>query len=72
MSEYSNHRVQKFNINGEYLLQFGYQGSGNGQLYSPGGITVQMRDCTLLSIVIVAFQYSSLLVNSVALLGQDS
>jgi len=23
-----------------YLLQFGYRGSGNGQLYSPYGITV--------------------------------
>ena len=40
VSEHGNHRVQKFNINGEYLLQFGHQGSGNGQLSSPNGITV--------------------------------
>ena len=40
VSEWSNHRVQKFNINGEYLQQFGHQGSRNGQLYYPGGITV--------------------------------
>ena len=42
VSEYHNHRVQKFNINGGYLLQFGHQlqGSGNGQLSYPTGITV--------------------------------
>ena len=40
VSECSNHRVQKFNINGEYLLQFDHRKSGNGQLYSPSGITV--------------------------------
>ena len=40
VSEYSNDRVQKFTINGEYLLQIGYCGSGNGQLSNPIGITV--------------------------------
>jgi len=32
--------VQKFNINGVYLLQFSYKGLGDGQLNSPYGITV--------------------------------
>ena len=36
----SNHRVQKFNTNGEYLLQFGSKGASNGQLCIPYGITV--------------------------------
>ena len=40
VSDWNNNRVQKFNINGEYLLQIGHYGSGNGQLYSPAGITV--------------------------------
>ncbi len=34
-----NNRIQKFNTNGLYLTQWGTQGSGNGQLYQPGGIT---------------------------------
>ena len=38
-AEYSNHRVQKFDVNSNYLLQFGGYGSGNGQLSSPFGIT---------------------------------
>ncbi|XP_065907558.1 tripartite motif-containing protein 2-like [Dysidea avara] len=35
----SNHRVQKFGFNGNYLLQFGSHGSGDGQLNQPRGIT---------------------------------
>ena len=35
-----NHRVQKFDINGEYLLQISNQGPCDGQLLYPGGITV--------------------------------
>ena len=34
-----NHRVQKFNLNGEYLLQFGEE---EGQLKCPVGITVHL------------------------------
>jgi len=34
-----NHRVQKFDINGNYLLQFGGRGKGDGQLNTPYGIT---------------------------------
>ena len=40
VSDHSNHRVQKFNVDGQYLLKFGHQGSGNGQLYYPIGIAV--------------------------------
>ncbi|XP_065895903.1 tripartite motif-containing protein 2-like [Dysidea avara] len=35
----SNHRVQKFDVNGNYLLQFGGHGSGDGQLWYPYCIT---------------------------------
>ena len=42
VSECSNNRVQKVSINGGHLLHIGHggYGSGNGQLYSPSGITV--------------------------------
>ena len=43
VSEYNNNRVQKFNINGNFLLQIGgyqLQGSRNVQLYSPSGIMI--------------------------------
>jgi NHL repeat len=33
-------RVQKFDINGKYLLQFGGTGSGNGQFQTPVGIAI--------------------------------
>ena len=36
VADAGNHRVQKFDVNGNYLLQFGGCGSGDGQL---GGIT---------------------------------
>ena len=39
----SNHRVQKFNTRGEYMLKFGSCGSSNGQLQHPVGITVHNK-----------------------------
>ena len=39
-----NHRVQKFNIFGEYLLQFGSKGAGKGQLNYPVGITISYHN----------------------------
>ena len=39
MVDGGNHRVQKFDINGNYLLQFGGRGKGDGQLNAPYGIT---------------------------------
>ena len=38
--ELGNHRVKKFTINGDCLLQFGKEGKGNGELDSPAGIAV--------------------------------
>jgi sugar lactone lactonase YvrE len=35
-----NHRVVKFNAAGDYLLQFGSEGTGDGQFMQPGGIAV--------------------------------
>ena len=32
---HGNHRIQKFDINGRYMFQFGFQGSSNGQLCCP-------------------------------------
>ena len=36
--DHGNHRVQKFTIDGKYLLQFGGKGSSDGQLMSPRGL----------------------------------
>ena len=38
MSYQCNHRVEKFNINGVYILQFGAK-MANGQLQNPLGIS---------------------------------
>jgi tripartite motif-containing protein 71 len=37
-------RVEKFDARGNYLLQFGTVGSGNGQLNAPFAINVDARD----------------------------
>ena len=37
-----NHRVQKFNIHGDYLLQFGGKGTAEGQLKYPMGMTAYL------------------------------
>ena len=38
--DYNNHKVQKFTIDGKYLLQFGGKGSENEKLKSPRGLAV--------------------------------
>ena len=38
VSEYGNHRVQKFDPNFEYMLHFGEEGENDGQLIHPMGI----------------------------------
>jgi len=38
VADTGNHRVQKFNVNGYFLLQFGSYGAGAGQLNHPFGI----------------------------------
>ena len=40
VADCGNHRVQKFTVDGQYLLQFGSKGSGNGNLYLPKGLTL--------------------------------
>ena len=41
VSEFSNHRIiQKVNISGEFLLQFSHEGTGDGRLLCPCGITI--------------------------------
>ena len=72
VSEWSNHRVQKLSIDGGHLLQIGYQGSEMVNFSVLLVLQYTMTDCILLSTVIVVFQCFSLMVNSVALLGQDS
>ena len=40
VTDYNNHRVQKFDINGTYLLQISTRGLGNDRLKYPFGIVV--------------------------------
>jgi len=37
-----NHRIQKFDSNGVFLLKFGSPGSGNGQLLFPTGVAIDI------------------------------
>src|SRR4030067_463767 len=39
-----NHRIQKFNNQGNYLLQWGTYGYGDGQFIRPKGINVDNQD----------------------------
>ena len=55
VSEFDSHRIQKANINGEYLLQFGHMGTEDGQLLCPCGITVHnerlyVAECNRISV----------------------
>uniref|UniRef100_A0A1X7U1E7 Uncharacterized protein n=3 Tax=Amphimedon queenslandica TaxID=400682 RepID=A0A1X7U1E7_AMPQE len=40
ITDYSNHRIQKFSPDGKLVVQFGTKGSGPGQLKHPFGITI--------------------------------
>ncbi|RKZ36322.1 MAG: hypothetical protein DRQ49_18120, partial [Gammaproteobacteria bacterium] len=40
MTDTDNHRIQKFDSNGNFLLQWGSQGIENGQFNSPQGIAI--------------------------------
>ncbi len=40
IADSGNHRIEKFDINGNYLGAFGASGSGDGQLNTPKGIAV--------------------------------
>lgn len=43
VSDTFNARIQKFNPEGQYLLQFGSLGEGDGQFQTPGGIVVDSK-----------------------------
>jgi sugar lactone lactonase YvrE len=38
-----NHRIQKFDANGQFLTQWGAQGDGDGQFQSPYGVAVDAK-----------------------------
>ena len=40
VSDGGNHRVQKFDAMGNYLLQFGSKGASDGQFHNPRGVTI--------------------------------
>ncbi|XP_065892478.1 E3 ubiquitin-protein ligase TRIM71-like [Dysidea avara] len=40
VADTGNHRVQKFSMSGNFVLQFGHKGMGSGQLNKPHDITV--------------------------------
>ena len=40
ITNYNNHRIQKFTVQGQFLSAFGSQGNGPGQLTNPCGITI--------------------------------
>ena len=44
MTDTDNHRIQKFDSNGNFLLQWGSQGIENGQFNSPQGIAIDFND----------------------------
>jgi len=44
MTDTDNHRIQKFDSNGNFLLQWGSQGIENGQFNSPQGIAIDFQD----------------------------
>ncbi len=44
VTEYGNNRVDKFDPNGNFLTQWGCQGSGPGQFFNPDGIAVDASE----------------------------
>jgi DNA-binding beta-propeller fold protein YncE len=40
VADTNNHRIQKFDSNGNFLLKWGTQGTGDGQFYTPESIAV--------------------------------
>jgi tripartite motif-containing protein 71 len=40
VADTNNHRIQKFDSNGVYVMKWGESGTGNGQFISPNGIAV--------------------------------
>lgn len=44
VADTGNHRIQKFDANGNFIMKFGEYGHGNGQFINPSGVTVSLRD----------------------------
>src|ERR1035438_4450401 len=44
VTDTDNHRIEKFDSNGNYLTQWGSYGTNNGQFYWPNGIAVDTID----------------------------
>ena len=42
VADFGNNRIQKFDRNGKFIMQWGSLGHGNGQFYNPTGMTVQL------------------------------
>ena len=40
VSDWGNNRVQKFTADGEFIMEFGEAGDGNGQFRRPSGVSV--------------------------------
>ena len=49
VADYGNHRIQKFNIEGQFVWSFGTEGPQPGQLYYPSGVTVDDNDLVYVS-----------------------
>jgi len=71
VADYLSNRVQKFKIDGTYLLRFGQYGSNNGQLSCPCGVVVHNDKVLLLMGTIVVCQCFMSMVSLVILLDQD-
>ena len=44
VADRNNNRVQKFDVNGGFILEWGVMGGGEGELNSPGGLAVDMNN----------------------------
>jgi len=57
----NNHRVQKFDKSGNYLLQFGSNGGSSGQFNYPEGIAIDRANMSMLPIREIAVLRSSII-----------
>ena len=71
VSEFNGHRIDKVNINGEFLLQFGCYGKGDGELICPCGITVHNERLYIMLLIMNVFRCFSLMASFIVSLGQD-
>jgi hypothetical protein len=43
VADQNNHRIQKFNADGEFVMQFGVKGSAPGQISSPQAVAIDLQ-----------------------------